>query len=204
MSSCGSIYDLNNLTLVENPIEYQNPYFPLSVGNQWSYDIMKPDELGNMVFSGNLEFRVVDYSYKEFYLGDSLVNTLLFRIEGEMKDENGVDNFTQDSYALKSKEGITFLLEPNEDKEVEVIRFVPQSPDYFHLFKEINTASILNDNFISINPLLQLVEKTPGTRVKTYYEKNIGLVKMVHDRYDKKRFSNIIENDYNIIEYQVK
>ena len=201
--SCASVYDLKNLTLVENPLEYQNPYFPLTVGNQWTYEIMKQDELGNMVFSGNLEFRVADYSYREFYLGDSLVNAMLFRIEGEMLDENGTNDFTYDSYALKTEEGITFILEPNEELEVEVIRFVPRSPDYFHLFKEINTASILKDNFISVNPLLELVEKTPGTRIKTYYEENIGQVKMIYERYNSTNFNSLSQIEYTLTNYIV-
>ena len=140
---------------------------------------------------------------ENFYLGDSLVNAPLFRIEGEMEDENGEDIYTQDSYALKTKEGIIFLMEPNEEFEVEVIRFIPKSPDYFHFFKEINTASILKENFISVNPLLEIVEKTPGTRIKTYYEKNIGQVKMVYERYNNRNSNNLSQIEYTLTNYIV-
>ena len=205
LSSCASTKRMDSwkqLTLVDDPIEFQNPFFPLSIENYWKYDMRSQNVIGNLVPSGTLEFKVADYIFDDFYLGDSLVYAPLFRLDGVYRSTSGQTNEAE-SYALKTNQGIVLIDGLPEDSTLNIFRFVPTSNEYFHLFPGLYDISFVEADSSSPNPVIFMINKTIGSE-KIYYEKNIGLVRMVHDRYDKKRFRNIIENDYNLIDYQVK
>lgn len=205
LSSCASTNRMDSwkqLTLVDDPIEFQNPYFPLTIDNQWTFSFRSRNVVGSLVPSGTLEYKVADYFFDDFYLGDSLVYAPLYRLVGQFRSVSGEVNEVE-SYALKTNQGIVLLDDLPEDSTLKIFRFVPTSKEYFHLFPDLFEISFVETDSNNSNSVILMVNKTIGSE-KNYYEQNIGLVKMVHDIYDKKRFSNIIENDYNLIDYQVK
>jgi len=204
MSSCGSVNYLNKLTLVDDPFEFQNPYLPINIGNQWTYEIRVVNIMGNLATAGILEFEVLDYIYVDYFLGDSLVYGPLFRLAGETLDITGKKVNKEEGFIIKTNQGIIHLAKMPKDSILTDFRFIPHSSEYMDLFPRLHSASVVKQDSPDSASLLELVRTQESIAERIYYKKNVGLYKMSTESYDQNSFKTTIHNEYLLKDYIVK
>ena len=139
VSSCATYVKLDKrLTPVEKPFEFQNEYYPISVGNYWRMVSVAPFKDTSFALNGFFENRIIEYKYENIYFGDSLVNVPVFKKENKFfkLKEKKYDEVIY-SYLIKTKEGIIESLRPPSDNMVNMYLFIPTDSSYDELSFEL-------------------------------------------------------------------
>jgi hypothetical protein len=184
---------LEKLTPVSDPFEFQNEYYPITVGNYWKFIYLSLDDDENMVIKGHIEYRITEYTFEEIYFGDSLEYVPLFKLESKYLGSNAkeYDN-TEYSYLIKTYQGIIVCMEPAIDKKIKPYHFIPCDSSYDFLSLSLTGMTIERDvelktRFWEMNTI-RITYKDKQNIAGFFYSKDKG---HVYTQYlNKKRLSH--------------
>ncbi|PKL79345.1 MAG: hypothetical protein CVV25_08380 [Ignavibacteriae bacterium HGW-Ignavibacteriae-4] len=134
---------LEKLTPVSDPFEYQNKYYPVSVGNYWKMLYLTPmgnDKYGTL---GHYEYRIIEYTFEEIYFGDSLAYIPVYKKESKYFRPNySVYESVSYTYLIKTNEGIIEFKKPPRNNKIKPFIFIPSDSSYDYLSLELTGKSI--------------------------------------------------------------
>lgn len=145
VSSCVKYVKLDSrLTPVENPFEFQNEYYPITVGNYWRMTSVGPFRDTNYALNGFFEHRIIEFKYEDIYFGDSLVRIPVFKKENKFfkLHEKEYDEVKY-SYLIKTKEGVIECIKPPSENKIAAHLFIPTDSSYDELSFAVTGRNIV-------------------------------------------------------------
>lgn len=207
LTSC-SAYDkaTDNLTPVDNPMEYQNAYYPVEIGeiNKFNHYVIE-DSVKKFIKRSERE--VVDYRDSDIRLGRRILNIPVFRI----KERNYINDSLvseQEEYLIKTKEGIVFTQYLNDKKNIRLFQFIPSLPSYTALGADLSDGEVSYNvtkvpylkagKFMRIRKKLNIVQYSTVYATQ-YYAEGVGLVALFVEEYGN-IFGVTVHEDYDLLD----
>lgn len=198
---------LEMLTPVEDPFEYQNDYYPLTVGNYWKMGHYKEIVRGKLTLVGNYIINVLDYSFEEIYFGEELQYLPIFRIEKQYIPLDSSETSITYQYAIKTEEGVIVSNEKPKDNKIEPYFFIPSGESKDELSvkltnKPIGRETEVTTPFYKIKGIrIEITEDNIGGTI--LFAKNKGhVVSLLYDNYPQN--STRIDNQLILGELLIK
>ena len=205
LTNC-SAYDsaTDLLTPVDNPLEYQNDFFPIEVGTIYKYNKYSLKD-SQLVLTSRVVSEVTEYRDSRVRLGRRILNIPVFRlIQKEFKIDSTLS--VKEEYYIKTKEGIVITPLLSKTRNLEMSEFIPSSPTFDPIREDLINWDVLdevhstivreNDTLIHINA----EHKIHSSRliIQKSYAKNRGLIREIREL-DGDRISIMIltEDDPN-------
>lgn len=179
--------DLSELTPVEDPFEFQNEYYPITVGNYWKMAYYTIDSDYQSKFKVYFNQTIIDYTFHEIYFGDSLYYLPVFRQKVESRPlSKTMDKQISYNYLIKTKQGILISTEEPKFKKFKTRIFIPQDSSYDSLSEIIAQMKIVRD--VNVNTgtwelnCLKIEWIGEGDLGNYFYSKGLGHVLTQHFR----------------------
>lgn len=131
------------LTPVSDPFEYQNEYYPITVGNYWQMLYLSVNGGNNIELKGRYEYRIIEYTFEEIYFGDSLMYVPVFKKESKFFRPNSEEAETVTyTYLIKTYQGIIESVKPPVDNWIKPYLFVPSDSSFDYLSYDLTKKTI--------------------------------------------------------------
>ena len=205
LTSC-SVYDsaTDILTPVDNPMEYQNDFFPIEVGMIYKYNKYSIKD-SQLVLTSRVVREVTDYKDSKVRLGRRILDIPVFRLKQKEFENDSMITDTEE-YFIKTKEGIVITPVLSKNRNLEMYEFIPSSKAFDSIREDLINWDVLddiettlvreNDTIIHINTEVKI--HSSKLIIQKSYAKNRGLIRETREL-DGDRISVMIlaEDDPN-------
>ncbi|MFA7326729.1 MAG: hypothetical protein WC121_08700 [Candidatus Kapaibacterium sp.] len=188
LTSC-SVYDkaTDLLTPVDNPMEYQNVYFPINVGIIKTYNVYSIEE-GELQFKNKTEREVIDFRDSDVRIGSREFNLPVFRLKTRIFEADSLVS-EDEEYLIKTKEGIAISNYLTKKHSVKFFELIPSSSKYVsvrdgfcygEVLFNVKFAPYLKDgDYMQIKYAMKINFSTITTNY--YFSKENGLIAIIED-----------------------
>ncbi len=137
---------LQFLTPVSDPFDYQNEYYPITVGNYWQMLYLAKEGKDNYGLVGRYEYKILEYTFEEIYFGDSLEYVPVFKKESKFfRPNSDVAEIVNYSYLIKTYQGIVECRKPPSNNKIKPYVFIPSDSSYDFLSQSLTGMTIDRD-----------------------------------------------------------